>query len=193
MMRLALDRNCLIDIEQDRPAAIYVKNLIKHNEDGKVIVSVLGITASELQKDGTYTSNFVGFREWLKSLDADGLNLLKPIAVWDVTFWDWSMVGTDEDLQLVATLHDLMFPKISNSWIDYANACGVDPLTLDTKLGRKWRNAHCDAQAAWACVKYDQDIFVTSNTKDFQKNISQLTKLGLKGVATPGEASKFLQ
>jgi hypothetical protein len=92
MMKLALDRNCLIDIEQDRPAAIYVKNLIKHNTDGKAIVSVLGITASELQKDGTYTGNFVGFREWLKSLGADGLNLLRPIAVWDVTFWDWSMV-----------------------------------------------------------------------------------------------------
>jgi hypothetical protein len=69
----------------------------------------------------------------------------------------------------------------------------VDPLILDTKLGRKWRNAHCDAQAAWACIKYDQDIFVTSNIKDFQKNISQLIKLGLTGVATPSEASQILQ
>jgi hypothetical protein len=162
MMKFTLDRNCLIDIEQDRPAATHVKELIKRNMDGEAIVSVLGITASELQKDGTYTSNFVGFREWLKSLGADSLNLLKPIAVWDVTFWDWSMVGTDEDLQLVATLHDLMFPKINSSWIEYTNTCGEDPLKLDTKHCRKWRNAHCDAQAAWACIKYDQDIFATN-------------------------------
>jgi hypothetical protein len=154
-------------------------------------VSVLGITASELQKDGTYTNNFVGFREWLKSLGADNLNLLKPIAVWDVTFWDWSMIGTDEDLQLIATLHNLMFPKINSSWIEYANACGEDPSNPDTKLSHKWRNAHCDVQAAWACIKYDQDVFVTSNTTDFQRNIAQLSKLGLKGVATPSEALLF--
>ena len=60
MLKFALDRNCLIDIEQNRPSAVYVRELIKGNLGGKALVSVLGITASELQKSGTYANNFFG-------------------------------------------------------------------------------------------------------------------------------------
>jgi hypothetical protein len=188
MLKFALDRNCLIDIEQNRPSAVYVRELIKGNLGGKALVSVLGITASELQKSGTYANNFLGFREWLKDVGADSLELLKPLGVWDVTYWDWCVHGEDEDSNFLATAHDLMFPKINSSWAVYASACGEDPSNLDSKVCRKWRNAHCDAQAVWACVKYDQDAFVTSNTKDFQMNFSKLAPLGLKQVVTPSEA-----
>ena len=188
MLKLTLDRNCLIDIEDQRPNATYVKSLIEANSTGKASVSVLGITASERSKAGAYSTSYSEFLEWIRSLEAADLNLLKPIGVWDVTYWDWSVSASEEDSKLLAHIHDLMFPGKNSSWQKYAIAKGVASDNRSSRFYHKWINAHCDAQAVWACIRYEQDALVTSNTKDFQRNFQKLQGLGLKNAVTPKQA-----
>jgi hypothetical protein len=64
----------------------------------------------------------------------------------------------------------------------------ADEKDTSTSTYMKWRNALCDAQIAWAIVKYKQDALVTLNTKDFQKNSPALKSFGINSILTPSEA-----
>lgn len=188
----ALDRNCLIDLDEDRPNATHVRALVASHAQGKLRLSVLGISASERLKSGAAVSNFAEYRSWLAKLGCQNLGMLAPIGVWGVTYWDNCLHGEKKDHALLADAFSIMFPSMDIDWVNYAKANKEDPSDLSSQLALKWKNALCDAQAIWACIKYDQDAFVTSNTQDFQKKFSRLSQLGLKLIFTPKDAVDFL-
>jgi hypothetical protein len=59
--------------------------------------------------------------------------------------------------------------------------------TLD-KIDPKWRNAKCDVLALWSHIRFNGDVFVTSD-KNFwkQKKKEQLIALGASNILTPQE------
>lgn len=185
MIKLCLDSNCIISLELKEASAQSIERLIQAADAGKVAISILGISASERQLGGGQLRNIGEFIARLERIGASRLEILKPIGVREVTFWDWCIFASDQDSQLLAELHTQMSPNIRHSWPDYAAEQPVDPHDRSTRAHRKWINAHCDAQVAWACVHYQQDALITMNTHDFQKNASKLFALGLKRVATP--------
>lgn len=71
-----------------------------------------------------------------------------------------------------------------------------DHLSSDVKLSddliqseglAKWRNTWCDVISAYSHIQAGRDIFVTNNTKDFQRNIEKLSDLGMHHISTPAE------
>jgi hypothetical protein len=192
LLRLALDTNALIDLENERPPAPYIRQLLSAFAAKKIDLSVLGISASENPKSGKQLRNFSEFQNLLNTLGCSSINCLKPIGYWDITFWDWSISPTDQDTQLLHSAHRLMFPNIDPDWQTFAASNGHDANDPISKASAKWRNAHCDAQAVWACIRYDQDFFVTSNTTDFQRHATELANLGMKRIVTPHEALQWL-
>jgi hypothetical protein len=54
---------------------------------------------------------------------------------------------------------------------------------------KKWRNVWCDVHTLWTHMNAGRDVFVTSNTDDFQSNFAELSKLGLRKVSAPNAAA----
>jgi hypothetical protein len=193
MYQFCLDTNCLIALENNEASGSAVRNLVKLAELGKVHLSTLGISASENQIGGGQLKNFAEFKDRLHKLGMGHLTLLKPIAIWDVTFWDWCVGASDDDEKLLDRIHSLLFPGIDAGWPAFAAHSKTDQNDLDSKTYRKWINAHCDAQVAWACINYKQDALITSNTRDFQNKAVEFSKIGLKWILTPENALSELR
>ena len=187
-LKFALDTNCIIELDEQRAHAVELRQLSELAKFGLIHLSILGISASENQKGGGSLPSFSDFTARLLRLDLGHLEILKPIGFWDVTYWDWSLNCETHDFQVLDNIWKVLFPKISSSWLDYAKSKKADEQDTSTRTYLKWRNALCDAQIAWATVKYGQDVLVTLNTKDFQKNSLALKSVGIRSILTPSEA-----
>ena len=188
-MSFTLDTNCLIDVEEGRPSAPFVRDLASlHGQNGiKVAISAIG--ASERQRAGGYTQNFSEFQAKLKALGFEALELLLPLAYWDVCFWD-HCVGADENDTLEWEIHNVLFPNIEFMWVDYAKVRGLAVDSLD----KNWRNAKCDVSALWCHIKHGGGVFVTSDG-NFHAATKQdkLSALGVGTIAYPIDALSFVK
>ena len=187
-MKLTLDTNCIIALENGEAAASEIHQLVQHAQTGKVELAILGISASENQKAFYHDQDFIGFQNRVSELGLGKLAILKPIAIWDVTFWDWCIFSTEEDAKLLNDLRLAIFPKSEPNWVKRAAANGIDVNDNTCKESKKWKNELCDAQIAWATIHNKYDALVTLNTLDFQRNQLALKSLGLPAVWTPEEA-----
>lgn len=107
--------------------------------------------------------------------------------VLDLTYWDMSVVVDDTFEERIGALWTAMFPNI-----DRELPRGLTQAELHGANFHKWRNAWCDVHTLWAHLNAERDVFVTTNTKDFQKNADKLALHGLKVVQTPTEALRIL-
>lgn len=53
MNRFTLDTNCIIDLEENRPSAEYVRVIVEAWKNGRIALAVVAVSASENQKFGT--------------------------------------------------------------------------------------------------------------------------------------------
>lgn len=187
--KLILDTNCIIDIDEKRANLESVVRLSDASKLGKIEVSVCGISASENQKGGVSLDNFSKFSDRLKKLDLEHLNVLFPMAIWDVTYWDTSISCGPEQQTLFTQIWNAMFPNINANWQLYEKERANQG--KEKNAYRDWLNALCDAQIAWATIYYNQDALVTANVRDFQKNAMALGSLGVRNIFTPLEAIKY--
>jgi hypothetical protein len=188
VVKLTLDTNCIIALENAESSASAIRQLVQYAHEGIVELAILGISASENQRAFYHGQDFTGFQNRISSLGLGKLDILKPIAIWDVTFWDWCIMPTDKDLKLLKDLWGTIFPKSETDWQKRATLNGVDVNDASTKESKKWRNELCDAQIGWATIHYGYDALVTLNTSDFQSNTLALSKLGMPAVWEPQEA-----
>jgi hypothetical protein len=194
MRKFTLDTNCLIAIDERQPEAASVRTLADAHAAGKASVAVVAMSASEKQQDGVYIKNFEEFRERLAGLDLSHLDILKPMAYWDIGFWDWCLWSGSDMVLLEKQIHTILFPNVAFSWQDYCRANGLDPATSPPpREYRKWRNRKCDVQAIWSHIHGKRDVFVTSDGKFFAATKrSALTSLGAKGIECPEDAISLL-
>ena len=188
-MSFTLDTNCLIDVEEGRPSAPFVRDLASlHGQNGiKVAISAIG--ASERQRAGGYTQNFSEFQAKLKALGFEALELLLPRAYWNVCFLD-HCVFADENDTLEPEIHKVLFPTIEFMWVNYAKGRG---LAVDSP-DKNWRNAKCDVSALWCHIKHGGGVFVTSDG-NFHAATKQdkLSALGVGTIAYPIDALSFVK
>jgi hypothetical protein len=71
MLRVTLDTNCLIDLEETRPATPHVAGLVQGHHHGQIALMVPAIAASERPKEGQSTGNFSYFTSRLASIGLD--------------------------------------------------------------------------------------------------------------------------
>lgn len=174
MINITLDMNCIIDLEEDRAAAPYIRELILMQEDGRISLRIPAISASERRPDDKYARSFVEFRQKLAAAGLENVTILKPIAYWDVTFWDWCLWGDRLDpsmTDLERNIHEVLFPRVEF-------ACGE-------RVTKRWLNAKCDVLALWSHIYHGSGIFVTEDS-NFHKQTKRPRLLALGA----GEISK---
>lgn len=187
-MRFTLDTNCLIDVEENRPDAPFIRELVSYHQKS-INVAVSAIGASERKRNGGYAESFSEFQQKLKVIGFDNIELLLPIAYMDISFWDYG-VFADETDTLEQEIHNVLFPNIEFSWVNYANARN---LVVD-QLDKKWRNAKCDVLTLWCHIKHGGGVFVT-NDHNFHAitKQKQLKLLGAGLIAYPKDSLKLIK
>jgi hypothetical protein len=187
MKSFTLDMNCLIAIENDEPEKAHVLVLIEAADAGRISLAMVASGASERQVGGGYSTNIADFRERMQSLGFASVELLKPIARSDVSFWDHAIYGSEEAIAREKEIFEALFPQHSASWAEYAATHGADVNDLSSMQGGKWRNMLCDAQAFWGHEYYRKDHFVT-NDSNFRKKLVITGKVTADTILTPLEA-----
>ena len=144
MLKLTLDTNCIIAIDEGRqPEADCLRSLIKQHDAGKAHLQLVAASASERQSSGSYLDNFGKFRDRLNSIGPGHLQL--PLMVFDVSYPDWCVLADDQGLRMLEEIHNALFPwqsYILQDTLALADAT-VDPDTVE----RKWRNRALDVHA----------------------------------------------
>lgn len=187
-MKITLDHNCLIALENNESQSSYIKELIAMHDNRQVVVRVVGIGASERLKGGIYATNFNEFKTRIAAIGLAHLEILQTISYWDITFWDWGLYSDDQMVQLERKIHEILFP---NREFDYTKFCQQQGLNSNSQeINRKWRNAKCDVLAMWSHIYYGGDIFVTDDIPAFlqQTKKTQLIALGAGDILPPVDA-----
>jgi hypothetical protein len=86
MVNVTLDNNCIIDLEQNRPAAPYIKRLVQMHNDQEINLRVVAISASEQKPDRTYVSHLNEFKERIAAVGLANVEILATIAYLGIAF-----------------------------------------------------------------------------------------------------------
>ncbi|THV17120.1 hypothetical protein [Rhizobium rhizophilum] len=165
MTSFTLDTNCIIDVDESRPAAPSVQALLSAWAVGNVDLALVASSASERQQGGLYLSNFETFDQRRNALGFGGIPLLPSMARWNLSFFGQSLYGSPEGLEREALIYGALFPSSPFEWADYARAKGVAVDDLGSSAHARWRNQILDAQALWAHDHAGRQVFVTSDQR----------------------------
>ncbi|MBN9031202.1 MAG: hypothetical protein J0I23_15480, partial [Rhizobiales bacterium] len=101
MIKFTLDTNCLIAVEDGRAERSSVLSLIDAQRQEAADLAMVASSAAERQIGGGALENIEEFRKRMETLGFGGIELLKPIAVWNLSYWDFAIYPSDEaaDLQ----------------------------------------------------------------------------------------------
>lgn len=165
-MRVTLDRNCLIDLEERRrPFDEAVEDLLRLAERDEVHLSIPASAASERPRPGANrVKNFAQFKRWVQSLGFTNVEYLAPILYLDVGFLGHAVLGGGKGQELENRIHDVVAPKLPRQ-------------APETQEHGRWLNAKCDIQAIWCQVTYGTDILATRDKRLIRK-LPNLAPLG---------------
>jgi hypothetical protein len=189
MITFTLDTNCLIDVDDNRPARGSVLQLIDAADKGFADVAMVASSASELQPGRQYLKTFASFRDRMQELGFGSIKLLMPIAYFDLSFWDHAIMPSQPQMQRERLIFETLFPGTPYNWLEYAAATGLDIEQIDNPRAFKWRNRLCDAQAFWAHDDNQRDVFVTGDER-FKKQLSTKSEFRTSTIATAIEAAR---
>jgi hypothetical protein len=186
--KLTMDTNCLIDVEEARPSAPHIRSLWRDHDDGKIQVRLVGISASERQPGRTFAPTFDVFSSKVDRLGVGHLEILKPLRIWDVTYWDWCIWAPEGSEDLLRDIHEVLFPKLPHDYTGYSASTGRNP--EDEPSDGKLRNPMCDVVALWTHIYYGGDVFVTSD-QNFHRATKKprLKALGAGDIMKPDAAA----
>lgn len=108
-MKLTLDTNCIIDLEENRPAASSLQTLISLHDNRQIDLRVVAISASERKPDGTYATNFTEFRQKIGLVGLGHVEILAPICYLGMAFVDWCLLADEQMVELERNIHEVLF------------------------------------------------------------------------------------
>lgn len=189
-MNLTLDWNCIIEVEEDRPQAAYVADLVARHRQGQFEVALLAASASENSKSKRFPGSARLFKKRILALGWNDLPLVPMPGIFGLSYWDFCYILEDGEKfkRDMDSLWSAIAPKVPRKPSEHLPE-GV-PLTDDaiqSKALSKWRNTWCDVVSAYSHIHDGRDVFVTNNTRDFQNNSELLSRLGMKHIYTPAE------
>jgi hypothetical protein len=180
MRKFTLDTNCIIDLEDDRPNAVFVREIVQAWKNGQIELAVVAISASENQKSGTVSSNYSEFEKKIERVGLAGAVQLLPLMKWDLFYWDHVLESDDERESLATAIQVILFPN-SN----------LNP-PQEIEKHSSWRSKQCDILTAWSHAFHKWDYLVTSD-HDFHGHKAALRSLGVAEIVYPKEAVSLLQ
>ena len=178
-MRITLDTNAVIDLEESGPAAVDLRELIRLHADGRITVCVSKIAASERDRNSNGHPDYNRFLKKLQAIGLGNAELLTPLGYFDVTFWDNCLSAGPDDEALANKIWDILFP----GWRGQPN------LPPD-----KGRNALCDVANMWCHIKHRGDVFVTRD-QNFHKATKKpdLIALGARNILEPSQTLHLIR
>ena len=194
-MKLTLDWNCVIEVEEDRPQAGYVKDLIRGHRQGQFEVALLAASASENAKSKRFPGNASLFVERVSALGWRDLPLVPMPAVIGLSYFDFCYYVGDADKfkHDMDALWQAIAPKVPRRPTDHLpKGIALSDDAIQSEHLWKWRNTWCDVVSAYSHIHDGRDIFVTNNTRDFQNNADKLSTLGMRCITSPMEAHAAL-
>ncbi len=141
-MRITLDHNCIIHIENGTDVGNAVQVIVSSVNNECFVVN---IGASEMRKYGVRPDKYEKFEELLSQTGLAHLPRLNPMMIFDVTFWDRCVWGGDDTIKLASNIEEVLFGESEK--IDIAS------VGLDSAEGRKWLNRICDIHGMWCHIK----------------------------------------
>ena len=178
MIRMTLDTNCIIDLEEQRPDSKYLVEIIDAWRNSRVNLAVVAVSASENQPGGRVNETYNQFQEKLAVVGLAGVEELLPLAYWNVFYWDHALWSSKEMEELEAKIRDALFPGIQTE------------APSSEKEARVWRNKLCDVLVAWSHAYHKWDVLVTRD-ENFHKKKESLMQLGVERVMSPAEAAEI--
>ncbi|MEP3676482.1 hypothetical protein [Sulfitobacter sp.] len=198
-MRITFDWNCIIEVEEGRSQAGSVRKLVEHHRMGNVEVALLAASASEntpstdLSGGRKFPGSALLFKERVDSLGWGDLPIVLMPAVFGLSYWDYCYFVGDGDAfeSDIDALWAVIAPKVPRKPKDFLPAGEEmnDEMVQSPQLA-KWRNTWCDVISAYSHINDGRDVFITRNTKDFQKKSEALAELGMRDIADPNEMLK---
>nr|WP_309502042.1 hypothetical protein [uncultured Roseovarius sp.] len=195
-MKLTLDWNCIIEVEEGRPQANCVTELIKFHRLGRFEVALLAASASENTKSKRFPGNATVFKERISSLGWQDLPIVPMPSIIGLSYWDFCYYvddGEKFERDRDAIWH-VIAPSIPREPIDHLPVGQqITDDAIQSEELSKWRNTWCDVISAYSHIHEGRDVFVTNNTRDFQRNASDLAKLGMLHISTPTDALAMVE
>ena len=187
-MRLTLDWNCVIEVEEGREQSSDVSSLISAHRSGQLEVAILATSASENTKSKLFPGNARFFKERVAQLGWEDLPIVPMPGVLGLSYIGYCYwVGDREKFTRdFEALWQVIAPNVASRPNDHIGSETelTDELIQSSSLSR-WRNTWCDVMSAYTHIAEERDVFVTLNTKDFQKNATGLARLGMKCISDP--------
>ena len=186
MRTFTLDSSCIDAIDEGRAEVKFIRTLADAHTAGKANVAVVALSAAGKHQAGFYFDDFDAFRDYLAAIDLAHLEILKPMAYFDISFQDWCIEADDAMQGLEKRIHDILFRQSQFTWEDYCEEKGMDPAFSP---GGNWRKFKCDVQTMWAHIHNKRDVFVTIDD-NFHKpgNKAALIGLGAGHIEQPQQA-----
>ncbi len=195
-MKITLDWNCVIEVEEDRPQANYVTELIRLHRLGRFEVALLAASASENTKSKRFPGNANVFKKRILALGWQDLPLVPMPGIIGLSYLDFCYyVGDGEKFKRDRdAIWKAIAPKVLRKPKDHLpEGTQMSNNAIQSEKLSKWRNTWCDVISAYSHIHEGRDVFVTNNTRDFQKNASALAELGMKHISTPAEALSTIE
>lgn len=175
MAKVVLDTNCIIDLEENRPDAVYLRTMIDAWKSKQFDLAVVAVSASENQPSGIASHSYDVFEIKVKNAGLAGAQELAPLAIWDVFYWDHALWCSPDMEALERKIRDILFHGITT----------VPPTNIQENS--KWRNQMCDVLVAWSCIHHNWPCLVTRDT-NFHDHRTELASLGLNEILSPADA-----
>jgi hypothetical protein len=189
-MKLTLDWNCVIEVEENRPQAADVADLISSHRKGQFEVALLAASASENSKSRRFPGNAGIFVERVSALGWQDLPLVRMPGIYGLSYWDFCYYVSDGEKfkRDMDSLWHAIAPNIARNPSEHLPpGMGMTDGAIQSEALAKWRDTWCDVISAYSHIQEGRDIFVTNNTRDFQRNSEKLFEFGMKHIFTPAE------
>ena len=164
----------------------FIRMLADAHTAGKANVAVVALSAAGKHQAGSYFDDLDAFRDHLAAIDLARLEILKPMAYFDISFPDWCIEADDAMAALEKQIHDILFPQSQFTWEDYCEENGLDP---SFSPRGDWRKFKCDVQSMWAHTHNKRDVFVSVDDNFCKPDkTSALVALGAGHIERPQQA-----
>jgi hypothetical protein len=176
-MRITLDHNCIIHLEQRTEIGVHVEEVVASATNQCFVVN---IGASEMRERGVRPDHYERFEELLAAARIEHLPRLDPMVILGVTFLGRCLLASDEMIRLAEQIESALFSNAQP--IDIGNR------QLDSPAGRKWLNRICDIHTMWCHIHNCNDIFLTTDGNFKKKTkLPKLIALGAGRIYLPSE------
>ena len=121
ILKYTLDTTNLLDLDENRPRAPFVRALIDAHSAGTADLAIVAMSASENQQ-GSLLTNYADFERSITDLGMHHLDVLFPMGYFDVAFLDRCLWVGDVMVGLEKRIHSILFSHKAIALADFVES-----------------------------------------------------------------------